>query len=114
MQIHYLEIVTDQVDAVCATYCAALGVTFSEPIAALGNASTAATPDGGMIGVRAPMSETEGPTTRPYWLVDDLESALSKVVASGAEIAHPPMALVDLGTFAIYTIGGVQQGFWQR
>lgn len=30
MRIHYLEIVTDEVDAVCAAYAAANGVAFGE------------------------------------------------------------------------------------
>src|SRR4051812_32669685 len=38
MQIYYLEIVTKEVDAVCATYAATNGVQFGKPDAALGNA----------------------------------------------------------------------------
>ncbi len=59
MQIHYLEIVTKEVDAVCAAYAAVNGVQFGEPDAGLGNARTAALPDGGMVGVRAPMHDAE-------------------------------------------------------
>ncbi|HEX9692938.1 MAG TPA: hypothetical protein VGA22_12655 [Gemmatimonadales bacterium] len=44
MQIYYLEIVTKEVDAVCAGYAAADGVQFGEPDAGLGNARTAALP----------------------------------------------------------------------
>ena len=55
MQIHYLEIVTKNVDAVCAAYAAVNGVQFDEPNAEFGNARTAALPDGGLVGVRAPM-----------------------------------------------------------
>ncbi|HXI04072.1 MAG TPA: hypothetical protein VNI57_12925, partial [Candidatus Saccharimonadales bacterium] len=72
MQIHYLEIVTREVDAVCATYAAAHGVRFGEPDEGLGNARTAPLPGGGLVGVRAPMHETEQPVVRPYWLVDDV------------------------------------------
>ena len=41
MQIHYLEIVTKEVDAVCAAYTAVNGVQFSEPDAGRGNARAA-------------------------------------------------------------------------
>ena len=56
MQIHYLEIVTTEVDAVCSAYAA---------------------------------------------------------VESGGEVAHPPMEILDHGTFAIYILAGVQHGLWQ-
>ena len=76
MQIHYLEIVTMEVDAVCAVYAAANGVQFGKPDAGFGNARTAAMPGGGLVGVRAPMRDTEEPVVRPYWLVDDIKAAL--------------------------------------
>lgn len=114
MQIGYLEIVTPDVDSVCAAYSAANGVEFGTPDAALGNARTAALPDGGLVGVRAPMHASEDPVVRPYWLVDDVEASLQSVVDAGGEIAHPPMELPGHGTFAIYLQGGVQHGLWQR
>ena len=40
MQIHYLEIVTKEVDAVCAAYAATFGLHFGDPDAGLGNART--------------------------------------------------------------------------
>lgn len=102
MQIHYLEIVTKEVDAVCAGYAATNGVQFGEPDAVLGNARTAVLPGGGLAGVRAPMRETEEPVVRPYWLVDDIEAAVTAAVEAGGEVAHPPMELPGHGTFAIY------------
>ena len=42
MQLHYLEIVTPDVDAVCANYEQVHGVTFSPSEPGLGNARTAA------------------------------------------------------------------------
>ncbi len=114
MQVQYLEIVTGDVDAVCAAYAAANGVEFSEPDAGLGNARTAELPGGGLVGVRAPMHETEQATVRPYWLVDDIEAAMKAVVAAGGEVAHPPMEIPGRGTFGIYIQGGVQHGLWQR
>ena len=113
MKIHYLEIVTTDVDAVCTTYAAANGLTFGEPDAGLGNARTAKTSGGGMVGVRAPMHETEVPVVRPYWLTDDIKTAVAAVVEAGGEIAHPPLELPDHGTFAIYVIGGIQHGLWE-
>ncbi len=114
MRIHYLEIVTEGVDAVCAGYTAANGVQFGEPDNRLGGARTATFHGGGMVGVRAPMHETEDPVVRPYWLVDDIEAAVAAAVQAGAEVAHPPMEIPDHGTFAIYIQGGVHHGLWQR
>jgi predicted enzyme related to lactoylglutathione lyase len=113
MQVHYLEIVTNEVDAVCGTYARLHGVTFSAPEAGLGNARTASLPDGGLLGVRAPMHETEEPVVRPYLLVDDVEAAARAAVEGGAEIAHPPMAIPGHGSFAIVIQGGIQHGLWQ-
>jgi predicted enzyme related to lactoylglutathione lyase len=113
MQIHYLEIVTKEVDAVCAAYSAANGVQFGEPDAGLGNARTAALPGGGMVGVRAPMHESEEPVVRPYWLVDEIKAAVAAAVEVGGEIAHPPMEIPGHGTFAIYIQGGIHHGLWQ-
>jgi predicted enzyme related to lactoylglutathione lyase len=114
MQIHYLEIVTKDVDAVCSVYAAATGLQFGEPDARLGNARTATLPGGGLVGVRATMRESEEPVVRPYWLVDDIESAVAAAVDAGGEVAHPPMEIPGHGTFAIYIKGGVDHGLWQR
>ena len=114
MQIHYLEIVTKKVDAVCAAYAAVNGVQFGNPNAGLGNARTAALPGGGMLGVRAPMHDAEEPVVRPYWLVDDIEAAVASAVKAGGEVAHPPLEIPGHGTFAIYIQGGINHGLWQR
>ena len=114
MQIYYLEIVTKEVDAVCLAYAAANGVKFGEPDAGLGNARTAPLPGGGLVGVRAPLRETEEPIVRPYWLVDDIEVAVAAAVKAGGVIAHPPLKIPGHGTFAIYIQGGINHGFWQR
>ncbi len=114
MQIHYLEIVTKEVDAVCGGYAAAHGVQFGDPDVGLGNARTAPLLGGGLVGVREPLRDTEEPVVRPYWLVDDIESALAEVVRAGGEVAHPPMEIQGHGIFAIYIQGEVQHGLWQR
>lgn len=114
MQIHYLEIVTKEVDAVCSAYAATHGVQFGEQDAGLGNARTAKLLGDGLVGVRAPMHETEQPVVRPYWLVDDIAADLATAVKAGGEVAHPPMEIAGYGTFAIYILGGVHHGLWQR
>ena len=114
MQIYYLEIVTREVDEVCAAYAAAMGVQFGEPDSRLGNARTAGLTGGGLVGVRAPLRETEGPVVRPYWLVDDIEAAVAAAAETGGKIAHPPMEIIGHGTFAIYLQGGNDHGLWQR
>ena len=113
MQIQYLEIVTKDVEAVCAAYAQLYKVTFGKADASLGGARTAALPDGGMLGVRAPLRETEDPVVRPYLLVDDIESSVKAAAASGAKIAHPPLKIPGHGTFAIFILGGIQHGLWQ-
>lgn len=113
MQIQYLEIVTKEVDAVCAAYAATNSVQFGKPDAGLGNARTAALVGGGLVGVRAPLRETEEPVVRPYWLVKDIEAAVAAVVEAGGQIAVPPMELPGHGTFAIYLQGGNDHGLWQ-
>lgn len=113
MQIQYLEIVTQDVDAVCAAYSKLHSVEFGGPDARLGNARTARLEGGGLVGVRAPLRETEAPVVRPYWLVQDLEAAVAEVVEAGGEIAVPPMELPGHGTCAIYLLGGNDHGLWQ-
>jgi predicted enzyme related to lactoylglutathione lyase len=114
MQIYYLEIVTKEVDAVCAAYAAANGVQFGEPDTGLGKARTAPLAGGGLVGVRAPLRANEEPIVRPYWLVDDIEAAVARAVKAGGVIAHPPLKIPGHGTFAIYIQGGVNHGFWQK
>ena len=113
MQIHYLEIVTQDVDSVCATYEAINQVNFSPPDPALGNARTASLPDGSKIGVRSPLSEWEEPIVRPYFLVQNIDEAVTSVEKLGGEIAHPPLEIPGHGTFAIYILGLNNHGLWQ-
>jgi predicted enzyme related to lactoylglutathione lyase len=113
VQVYYLEIVTEDVDAVCDAYSKAIGAQFDEPDVGLGGARTAAMPGGSLIGVRAPMHESEQPVVRPYWLVSNIEAALAAAVEAGGEVAHPPLEIPGHGTFAIYIQGGIQHGLWQ-
>lgn len=113
MPIHYLEIVATDVDAVCSAYAQIGKLQFGEPQAELGNARTATTEEGGLIGVRAPMHEAEEPVVRPYWLIQDIKAAVAAAVEMGGEIAHAPLEIPGRGVFAIYILGGVHHGLWQ-
>ncbi len=113
MQIYYLEIVTPDVDATCAAYSQLYGVSFSDHQSDLGNARTAALSNGGMIGIRAPMHESEDPVVRPYLLVEDIEAAAEDAIIAGGQIAHPPLEIPGYGKFAIYILGGNHHGLWQ-
>lgn len=113
MRIQYLEVVTKDVDAVCAAYASAFEVRFGEPDAGLGNARTADMAGGGLIGVRAPLRDTEEPVVRPYWLVEDIGEAVAAAVRAGGEVAYPPTEIPGRGTFAIYLLGGNDHGLWQ-
>jgi predicted enzyme related to lactoylglutathione lyase len=113
MRIQYLEIVTKDVDAVCAAYAAMNGVQFGESVAGFGNARTASLAGGGLVGVRAPLRETEDPVVRPYWLVEDIEVAVAAVVEAGGQVAVPPTEMPGHGMFAIYLHGGNDHGLWQ-
>ncbi len=113
MQVHYLEFVVSDVDAQCAALEKAHGLSFGAPVMGLGGARVADLPQGGRAGVRAPMHDAEMPVVRPYVLTDDIAAALDAVTGLGAEILHPSLEIPGEGTFAIYQLGGVQQGFWQ-
>ena len=113
MKVQYLEIVTPDVDATCASLAKLHGVSFCEGVADLGNARTAALSDGGRIGVRAPMAAHEESIVRPYALVDDIEAAVKAAEAAGAEIAMPATEIPGQGRFAIFILGGIQHGLWQ-
>ncbi len=113
MQIHYLEIVTTDVEPICTLYSKIHGVTFGDADQNLGGARTARLADGGMLGVRAPMHDGEKPVVRPYILVEDIEAAVAAAANSGAEIAVPPMRIPSHGTCAIVVQSGIESGLWQ-
>jgi uncharacterized protein len=113
MKLYYLEIVASDVEAVCAAYEAIHSIKFGSGDPLRGGARTAMMPDGGCIGVRSPLRDTEQPIVRPYWLVDDIAAALDAASRQGALIAHPPMQIPGKGKFAIYIQGDVNHGLWQ-
>lgn len=113
MQIQYLEIVTPDVDALCDTYAKSHNVEFGESDQNLGGARTAKLANGGILGIRAPLRDTEKPVVRPYMLVEDIQAAVDTATKAGAEVAMPPMEIPGHGTFAIVIQGGIDSGFWQ-
>lgn len=114
MKIQFLEIVTPDVESTMSIFAASTGAKFSEPVAEFGNARILDMPDGGNISVRAPMSETEVPTTRTYFLTDDIDTATKRAVAAGAELAHPVLEIAGRGKFSIFFHGSHQFGFWEK
>lgn len=111
--VHYLEIVTSDVEATCKHYGSAYGWRFEPMGPELGNSFVAKLPDGSLCGVRGPMSDQEKPLVRTYLRVTDVEAAVERAAALGAEIALPSMEIPGHGTIAIYLHGGVEQGLWQ-
>ena len=103
MKIHYLEIVANDADAVCAAYSAAHGLQFGEPDASLGNARTAALPGGGMAGVRQPLHPAEEPVVRPYWLVSDINAAVAVPAGDGPALERAIRETTNLRAVLIET-----------
>ncbi len=114
MALGYLEFVTTDPDAVCATYARIHDVTFSEPVPGLGNARVAVLPGGGRLGVRGPLRPDETPVVRPYLLVDDVAAAVAAAGEAGAEIAVAATEIPGQGTFGIFIQAGIESGLWQR
>lgn len=114
MTVHYLEVVTPNVDAVCAAYADAHHVTFGAAVPELGGARLAELAGGGLLGVRAPLRDDESPVVRPYTLVDDLAVAVAAAESAGAHVALAGMPLGDYGSCAIVILGGNELGFWAK
>jgi predicted enzyme related to lactoylglutathione lyase len=114
MRIHYLEIVCSDVAAQCAALERVHGLSFGSAVADLGQARVAEAADGSLIGVRAPLAEHEQPIIRTYLAVKDIGKAVKEAEAAGAVIAYGPTQQGYTGTWAIYLLGGVQLGLWQR
>jgi len=114
VRMHYLEIVCRDVAAQCAALERVHGLSFGPAVADLGQARIAQAPDGSLIGVRAPLAEHEQPIVRTYLEVEDIAKAVEEAEASGAVIAYPPTKQGDTGIWAIYFLGDVQLGLWQR
>jgi predicted enzyme related to lactoylglutathione lyase len=114
MAVHYLEIVSNDVDALAGLYQRMHGLSFGPPDPDLGQARVAAQADGALVGIRKPLAEHEQPIMRTYFEVEDLQQAVKKAEESGATIAYPPTRQGNQGTFAIVIRGDVEHGLWQR
>lgn len=114
MKIHYIEIVTPEVEPIVEKYSALYNVEFKEGDPMLGGARTIKLDNGGMMGIRPPMHDKEKSVTRNYVLVKDIEASVNKAKELGAEIAVPPMEIPGHGHCAIIIHdGGQESGFWQ-
>ena len=114
MQAHYVEIVSKTVDKQCKALEQVHGLSFGPEVQDLGRAQVAKTPNGVLIGVRAPLAEHEQPIVRIYFAVDDITKAVKAAEAAGAVIAYPPTKQGETGTWAIYILDGIQYELWQR
>lgn len=114
MAVHYLEIVSDDVDTLTVLYERMHGLAFGSPDADLGQARVAIRADGTLVGIRKPLAAHEQPIMRTYLAVDDIQQAVKNAEDSGAIVAYPPTRQGQRGTFAIVIYGDVQHGLWQR
>jgi len=114
MGVHYVEIVSNDVDALTETYKRMLGVSFGSPDPDLGQARVATLADGSLLGIRKPLAEHEQPIMRTYLAVGDIERAVKQAEEHGAVVAYPPTRQGQRGMFAIVFQGDVQHGLWQR
>jgi hypothetical protein len=114
MAVHYLEIVSNDVDALAALYQRVHGLSFGAPDPDLGQARVATRADGTLVGIRKPLAAHEQPVVRTYLEVEDIQQAVKVAEDSGATVAYPPTRQGQRGTFAIVFQGDVQHGLWQR
>ena len=114
MAVHYLEIVSDDVDTLTALYQRIHGLSFDAPDPDLGQARVATRADGTLVGIRKPLAAHEQPIMRTYLAVEDIQQAVKTAEDFGATIAYPPTRQGQHGTFAIVIQGDVQHGLWQR
>jgi predicted enzyme related to lactoylglutathione lyase len=113
MAVHYLEIVSNDVDTLTALYERMHDLSFGPPDSDLGEAHVAIRPDGTLVGIRKPLAAHEQPIVRTYLAVEDIQRAVRKAEEAGAIVAYPPTRQGQRGTFAIVIQGDVQHGLWQ-
>ena len=111
--VHYLEIVTPDVEAACRLYAEVHGWRFEPMGPELGQAWVAALPGGSRCGIRAPLHPEEKPIVRTYLRVADLKAATLAAEGLGAKTLLDFMELPGQGSISIQEIGGIQQGLWQ-
>ncbi len=111
VQLHYMEIVSNDVDTLIGLYESLHGLSFGSPDPDLGQARVATRADGTFVGIRKPLAAHEQPIIRTYLQV--IQQAVRKAEEGGATIAYPPTRQGQSGTFAIVIQGGVEHGLWQ-
>ena len=111
--VHYLEIVTPDVEAVRNLYEESYGWHFQPIEPALGNAFVAELPGGVLCGIRAPMHAEEKPTVRTYVRVADIKTSVQRATQLGATVLLEQMEIPGHGVIAIYLHGGIEHGIWQ-
>jgi predicted enzyme related to lactoylglutathione lyase len=114
MAVHYLEIVSNDVDVLAGLYERMHGLSFGPPDPDLGQARVATQADGSLVGIRKPLAAHEQSIVRTYLAVQDIERATKEAEEAGATIAYPPTRQGHHGTFAIVIQGDVEHGLWQR
>jgi predicted enzyme related to lactoylglutathione lyase len=114
MPVHYLEIVSDDVDSLIDLYQRVHDLSFGPSDPDLGQARVATHAGGALVGIRNPLAAEEHPTTRTYLAVEDIHQRVEEAEDSGATIAYRPTRQGDQGTFAIVIHGGVAHGRRQR
>ncbi len=114
MAVHYLEIVSNDVDTLTGLYQRIHGLSFGPPDPDLGQARVATAADRTMVGIRRPLAAHEQPVMRTYLAVEDIQEAVKKAEEHGAIVAYPPTRQGQRGTFAIVIQGDAQHGLWQR
>jgi glutamate formiminotransferase len=73
MAVHYLEIVSDDVDILTGLYRRMHGFSFGPPDPDLGQARVATRADGTLVGIRKPLAAHEQPIMRSYLAVEDIQ-----------------------------------------
>lgn len=114
MSARYVEIVSEEMDALIGLYAGMHGLDFGPPVAEMGQARIATREDGTVLGIRKPLAAHETPIMRTYLGVADIAQAVKAAEAAGAMVAYPPTKQGEWGTFAIVIHGGVQHGLWQK
>jgi predicted enzyme related to lactoylglutathione lyase len=114
MAVHYLEIISNDVDTLTGLYERMHAFSFGPPDPDLGQARVATQADGTLVGIRRPLAAHEQPMVRAYLAVEDIQEAAKSAEGSGATIAYGPTEQGRRGTFAIVIHGGVEHGLWQR
>ena len=113
MAKQYLELVSEDVDALVALHERVHGVSFGAPDPHLGQARVARCADGSLIAIRRPLAAHEQPIVRSYLAVDDIDRAVRDAVTVGAVTVWGPERLGPWGAFAILFHGQLQLALWQ-